>query len=745
MTKQILFTLLLFTLLPALVFAQGVGINTDNSTADPSAMLDVKSTTKGALVPRMTMTQRDAISSPATSLLIYQTDNTPGYYYYDGTAWQAVSDGNGIYSGSGSLAGATTVTQGTNNLTFSSTGTGYLSPLTVNNTGDPGAGATRLTVSNSASSLLVSAYGSGAPDRLASNAALIAGSGNLLLGATAGNNVEIFSNNSYSAPQMIVASSGNIGMGTVDPRAQLHMRNMADGADVWSGLRFTSADAAVTGINSYHRISGFRKSGLMLSGSTNGGNYAKTNLFLGESAFSVGMSDGANDPETNIALTVLNNKNVGIGTSTPLHSLHVVEADAGWQSRFQNNTGTGADVYLAHGGGYGMHVRGWNNSDAVYALEMYNNTSLLGAFYNSGRTVLGMAGNVGVGTATPTAKLHAITAASGSGDANNAAIFESTGGNGIVTVRSSGVANFAALYGSLGTDLVGAIDFTQTTGDMSFWTNDVGGNTWSERMRIVNSSGNVGIGTTAPAGQLHLVAAGQTSRMFFEPNDGSRLTIGKHEAGKSNGDAFIYNTANTDLVFGTNNTERVRIENGGNVGIGTNAPSAKLDVVGTTELNGSVAIIDGTQADGKVLTSDGAGNATWKTPVGATVYYNSSAIGTVTEVTPTMKLINTQAFTTTSASATVVIEYSIILTGNGTGNGITSAGCQLRLDGIPVKTGNWIQNQGGTYCSVSIPIKYVTTVSAGVHTLQAYAYKMNAVSNNMQGQPPADLIITVYE
>lgn len=62
-----------------------VGINSDNSAPDPSAILDVKSTTSGFLTPRMTKDERDAIANPATSLLIYQTDNTPGYYYNSGT------------------------------------------------------------------------------------------------------------------------------------------------------------------------------------------------------------------------------------------------------------------------------------------------------------------------------------------------------------------------------------------------------------------------------------------------------------------------------------------------------------------------------------------------------------------------------------------------------------------------------------------------------------------------------------
>lgn len=66
--------------------AQGVAINNDNSNPDASAMLDVKSTTKGVLIPRMTQVQRNAITSPAPGLMIYQTDAGPGFYYNAGTA-----------------------------------------------------------------------------------------------------------------------------------------------------------------------------------------------------------------------------------------------------------------------------------------------------------------------------------------------------------------------------------------------------------------------------------------------------------------------------------------------------------------------------------------------------------------------------------------------------------------------------------------------------------------------------------
>ena len=83
-----------------------VAINTNGADPDASAMLDVVSTTKGMLIPRMTQTQRDAIGTPASGLLIYQTDNTTGFYYYDGSTWQMIGgadndwtiSGNDIYS-----------------------------------------------------------------------------------------------------------------------------------------------------------------------------------------------------------------------------------------------------------------------------------------------------------------------------------------------------------------------------------------------------------------------------------------------------------------------------------------------------------------------------------------------------------------------------------------------------------------------------------------------------------------------
>jgi hypothetical protein len=82
---------LAFGLCAQLAFSQAVLIGTTNTAPDPSAMLEMAATNKGALIPRMTSAQRLAIAAPATGLLVYQNataGNFPmGFYYWDGVRW----------------------------------------------------------------------------------------------------------------------------------------------------------------------------------------------------------------------------------------------------------------------------------------------------------------------------------------------------------------------------------------------------------------------------------------------------------------------------------------------------------------------------------------------------------------------------------------------------------------------------------------------------------------------------------
>lgn len=88
MKKTLLLCLTLLILIATASVAQSVAINTDGSTAGTSALLDVKSTDKGLLIPRMSKAQKNAIASPATGLLVFQNaPDSTGFYYYNGSSW----------------------------------------------------------------------------------------------------------------------------------------------------------------------------------------------------------------------------------------------------------------------------------------------------------------------------------------------------------------------------------------------------------------------------------------------------------------------------------------------------------------------------------------------------------------------------------------------------------------------------------------------------------------------------------
>ncbi len=89
MKKTFLATALIIALAITTTTNAQVGIGVSTANIHPSAQLDVSSTTKGFLPPRMTEVQKNAINSPASGLLVYQTDGVSGYYYYDGSVWKS--------------------------------------------------------------------------------------------------------------------------------------------------------------------------------------------------------------------------------------------------------------------------------------------------------------------------------------------------------------------------------------------------------------------------------------------------------------------------------------------------------------------------------------------------------------------------------------------------------------------------------------------------------------------------------
>jgi len=84
-TRTLLLLISLCALAPS--FGQSVGISDDAaSTIEASAMLDVNSTSKGMLIPRMSSSDRESISEPAAGLMVYDTSES-ALYYYTGSTW----------------------------------------------------------------------------------------------------------------------------------------------------------------------------------------------------------------------------------------------------------------------------------------------------------------------------------------------------------------------------------------------------------------------------------------------------------------------------------------------------------------------------------------------------------------------------------------------------------------------------------------------------------------------------------
>ena len=129
--KKIFFLLKTIFIFSVVYAQQGVAITTDGSSPDNSAMLDIKSTSKGILIPRMTVAQRTAIASPVNGLLIYQTDGTPGFYFYNGSAWASLN------SAAGPLTGWSTTGNGGTDSSVNFIGTLDAKPLLGKVNGEP--------------------------------------------------------------------------------------------------------------------------------------------------------------------------------------------------------------------------------------------------------------------------------------------------------------------------------------------------------------------------------------------------------------------------------------------------------------------------------------------------------------------------------------------------------------------------------------------------------------------------------
>jgi hypothetical protein len=221
----------------------------------------------------------------------------------------------------------------------------------------------------------------------------------------------------------------------------------------------------------------------------------------------------------------------------------------------------------------------------------------------SGTYIYYNSGNVGIGSTlnnTTNSKLHVSEGITGTTGVTCIPLRISSGayndlGNGTATLIGLTTEPSAWTKCAIGHCRTGGWD----TGAIVFICNSAANTTSltmaDERMRITNT-GNVGIGTTNPLSRLHLHnnATTQDVRIIISDNTSTASgTRGFHLIKGNDNLSYLWNYENTATVFATNNVERMRITNTGNVGIGTTTPNYKLHVEGTLRTNELVAMLAG--------------------------------------------------------------------------------------------------------------------------------------------------------
>jgi hypothetical protein len=364
------------------------------------------------------------------------------------------------------------------------------------------------------------------------------------------NNIQHIWDGTGGVERMRIASGGNVGIGTSTPAVSLEVSSAFDEI------------VRVTGAGSPYAS--------WYTGTTRRGYIqAQAGSFTVASDVGLPLLLSTNTTEK---MRITSAGDVGINTSSPSPGLDV-NFVAIWCGTKAANPGNGGNIRLRDDTGTFRYAAGILGTSGATSYSIYDNIAA------TERLTITSAGNVGFGTTNPTARVQisATTSSFGATEVNLAL----TGAN--------GVTNSSLLFASENTNVRYQNLFNVSTGALS-WQNSTNGSTYTERMRI-DSSGNVGIGTTSPSSKLTVL-------------DGD-IEIGASGAGNTllsfNGIIanVTVNSSSAPLAFGTNSTERMRINSNGNTGIGTSNPLARFVVSngsnenieltsGSVSLNGGV-------------------------------------------------------------------------------------------------------------------------------------------------------------
>jgi fibronectin-binding autotransporter adhesin len=392
--------------------------------------------------------------------------------------------------------------------------------------------------------------------------------------------------------RLTIDTSGNVGIGTTSPVRKLDVA----GGDIILSSNATyirSKDAS----GNTPRMFGINPSNDTYIGPIDP--YAGGAVFYGVSA---NVSSQTFYTGASARLHINSAGNVGIGTTSPNGVLTVIgntfdirNTGSAYGSSYALEFSTNATIPRIDLVDNSVYTGNFKTSGGLVTLQNSSNNALVLGTNNAERLRITSGGNVGIGTTAPGQSLHVYNGGGNLGyktarfDSNDTA-----NGTRVLITNSGNTSNrgFALVTGGSGGTGPGANNFSigYYNADSTFVT---------QNMLVVTSAGNVGIGTTSPGAKLDVngdisitVPNANTSLLLKRDVSGTVYTYGSlNNAGSDfniNGTGNVFINADSDsdststdrnVTFGNRGVEYMRVRYDGNVGIGTTAPTYKLNVV----------------------------------------------------------------------------------------------------------------------------------------------------------------------
>jgi hypothetical protein len=349
-------------------------------------------------------------------------------------------------------------------------------------------------------------------------------------------------------------SNGNVGIGTTSPTRKLEV----DFTGSVYGAKFTRSDATGSSLIEFANSAGVK---------------SVIGYDAGVDGYKIGTASATN-------FVVKQSGNVGIGTTSPGAKLDI-GGDVRTSTRYLITTGA-ANQSMAIGYWDGVNARVEAGSALPMLITSYQGNIKLGI--NGGTTMTIQSSNVGIGTTSPSAKLHVYSGLSGATVNANADdfIIESNTNAGI-SILGDGNETQYLMFGDASNSAIGRLTYNHVDDSMGLFTNA------TEKMRIT-SAGNVGIGTTTTDSKLNISGgSGDPSATYSTTAANSIIGIGNFSASglrmmlgvnPNTPSTWIQNQYTTNQVTASLLLNPI----GGNVGIGTTSPGAKLDVAGGVKI-----------------------------------------------------------------------------------------------------------------------------------------------------------------